>query len=75
MIAAYLVFFVLGAVVFFLLAKFGLPIKLMIALAVFLIPSIVFTVWVIRTGDKPPPDAITVFPKHSEGSSKKDSEE
>jgi len=72
MIVAYLAFFVLGAVMFFLMAKFGFAIRFAVALAVFLVPSIAPTVWVVRTGDKPPPDAITVIPKHSESSGESD---
>jgi len=68
MIIAYLVFLALGVVIFFLMAKFGLPIRFAVALAVFLVPSIILTMWVIRTGDKPPPDAVTVVPKYSESS-------
>jgi hypothetical protein len=63
MIFAYIAFLVLGVVVFLLTAKFGLPIRIVIALAVCLIPSIVLTAWVVQVGDKPPPDAITVVPK------------
>lgn len=63
MIVGYLIFFVLGVVTFILTAKFALPIRIAIALAVFLIPALVLTVWVVRTGDKPPHDAITIVPK------------
>jgi hypothetical protein len=63
MVFAYIGFFVLGVIVFFLMAKFGLPMRVAIALAVFVIPSVVLTVWVVRVGDKPPPDAITIVPK------------
>lgn len=65
MIIAYFVFLILGVVVFFLTTKFGLPVRVAIALTVFLIPSIVLTVWVVRVGDKPPPDAITIVPNPS----------
>lgn len=65
MIVAYLAFLALGIVAFLLTAKFSLPIRIAVALAVFVIPSIVLTVWVARVGDKPPPDAITVVPKPS----------
>jgi hypothetical protein len=75
MIVSYIVFFALGVVVFFLMAKFGLPIRLAVALAVFLIPSVVLTVWVVRAGDKPPPDAVTIVPKHSESSGETDSKD
>lgn len=75
MIIAYLVFFAVGAVIFFLMEKFSLPIRIAVSLGVFLIPAIVLTAWVVRTGDKPPPDAVTVVPKHSEPSDKTDSKD
>jgi hypothetical protein len=75
MIVAYIIFFVFGVVTFLLMAKFGLPIRLVAALTVFLMLSILFTVWVIRGGDKPPPDAVIVVPKHSESSRRADSED
>ena len=65
MIIGYLAFFLLGLVAFFLMAKFGLPIRIAVALAVILIPSFVLTVWVVQIGDKPPPDAITIVPERS----------
>jgi hypothetical protein len=71
MIIAYIAFFALGIVAFFVMAKFGLPIRIAVALAVFLIPSIALTVWVLRVGDKPPSDAITVVPKSSTTDSEK----
>ncbi len=71
MIFAYVGFFVLGVIVFFLMSKFGLPLRIALALAVFVIPSVVLTVWVARVGDKPPPDAITIVPKPG-GTSAKD---
>ena len=63
MIFGYVVFLVLGVAAFFLAVKLALPWRIVIALAVFVVPSILLTVWVIRTGDKPTPDAITVVPK------------
>lgn len=63
MVFAYIGFFVLGVIVFFLMGKFGLPIRVAIALAVFVIPSIVLTIWISRVGDKPSPDAITIVPR------------
>jgi hypothetical protein len=65
MIIAYIVFFALGVLAFFLTAKLGLPLRSAIALAVFLIPSIILTLWVARVGDKPPSDAVTIVPKPS----------
>lgn len=65
MTIAYIAFLVLGVIAFFLMAKFGLPIRIAVALAVFIVPSIVLTMWIVRVGDKPPPDAITIVPKPS----------
>lgn len=65
MITAYLVFFVLGLTAFLFTARFGLPIRIVIALAIFIVPSISLTVWVARAGDKPPPGAVTVTPAPS----------
>ena len=56
-------FLVVAAVVFFFTAKWALPLRLAIAFAIWLIPTAILTVWVVRTGDKAPPDAITVVPK------------
>jgi predicted RND superfamily exporter protein len=74
MIIAYLGFFALGVLIFFLMAKLGLPMRIGVSLAVFLIPSIILTIWVVRVGDKPPSDAITVVPRPSE-SEKTDSQD
>lgn len=65
MIFACLGFLLLGLTAFLLTAKFGLPIRLVIALAIFIVPSISLTVWVARAGDKPPPGAVTVAPEPS----------
>lgn len=63
MIIAYLLFFCLGLTAFLLTAKFGLPIRIVIALAIFIVPSISLTVWVARAGDEPPPGAVAVTPE------------
>lgn len=63
MILAYVAFFASGIIVFFLMRKFALSLRIAIALAVFLIPSAVLTLWIVRVGDKPPPDAVTIVPK------------
>ena len=62
MIIAYLFFFFLGLTAFLLTAKFGLPIRIVIALAIFMVPSISLTVWVAHRGDEPAPGAVTVTP-------------
>lgn len=63
MIFGYVVFLALGVAAFFLAVKLALPWRIAIALAVFIVPSILLTIWVVRTGDKPAPDAITIVPK------------
>lgn len=65
MIIGYLAFLTLGIIAYFLMAKFGLPIRIVLALAIFLIPSIALTVWIVRIGDKAPPDAITIIPEQN----------
>ena len=60
MITAYAAFLVLGVVVFLATGRFNLPKRLLIALTIFLLPSIGLTVWVWSIGDKPPPDSVPV---------------
>lgn len=60
MIIAYILFFILGIIVFFLMAKFGLPIRIFSALAIFLIPSVALTFWVAWIGDSASDDAIVI---------------
>lgn len=62
MIGLYIVFFVVGLVTLAVAAKLNLPLRLAVAVAVFVVPSILVTLWVLKTGDKAPPDAITVLP-------------
>lgn len=71
MIIAYVIFFALGVGAFFLMEKFGVPVRIAVALVVFIVPSIVATVWIVRVGDKPPPDAITIVPKPSDNTDSK----
>lgn len=75
MIAAYLLFMIIGVAVFFATGKFSLPVRIMVAFFVFLLPSIALTLWVVRTGDKPSPGAITVVPQSDQNSGKNDSED
>lgn len=65
MIIGYITFLALGIVAFLIMARFGLLIRIAVVLAVFLVPSIALTVWIVRVGDKPPSDAITVILKPS----------
>ncbi len=60
MILIYIVFLIFAAVVFFFTPRLGLSTRLLIAAIVFLLPSLVMTVWVIKVGDKPLPGARTI---------------
>jgi ABC-type thiamin/hydroxymethylpyrimidine transport system permease subunit len=62
MILLYVLFFLVGVVVFLLTPKLALIARLGIALGVFLLPSIVATIWIIKVGDKAPSDARTIYP-------------
>jgi hypothetical protein len=63
LIGAYLLFLFLGTIAFFAMVKARLPIRIGVALAIFVIPSIALTVWVVRVGDRPSPGAIIVAPE------------
>lgn len=67
MIALYLFFLALGVVAFYLTAHLSLRSRLVTALAVFLIPSVIVTVWIVQVGDRPPTDAIQVDLEPDEG--------
>lgn len=66
MIAIYSVFFALGAIAFFLLAKLGLGKRFLISFLIFALPSIIFTAALILNGDKPTEGARTVTPSELE---------
>lgn len=68
MITAYAAFLVLGILVFLATGGFRLPKRLLIALTIFLLPSIGLTVWVWSIGDKSPPDSLP-FPESKPGQS------
>ena len=77
MIVAYFVFFIVAVVAFLLMAQFSLPMRIAAAFIIFMIPSIALTVWVVRVGDKAPPDAVTIVPEptvNSKNSKPKDPE-
>ena len=63
MILVYLLAFVAALIVFALTYQLGILARVLIALLVFAIPAALVTVWIIRVGDKAPPDAVTVSPK------------
>lgn len=60
MLLLYILFFVASVVTFIATGRLGLPVRVGVALAVFIIPSVIVTLWLLHVGDKPPPDAKTV---------------
>ena len=56
-------FLIVAVIVFFLISKLDMRLRVGIALAIWLIPTIVLTMWVSMLGDKPPADARTVYPE------------
>ena len=58
MVTAYAAFLILGILVFLATGRFGLPKRLVIALTIFLLPSIGLTLWVWSIGDKPQPESV-----------------
>lgn len=63
MLAAYVFFFALGIATWLLLSRMAVPLRAGIALAVFLIPAVALTVWVLWVGDRPAPDSAVVSPE------------
>jgi hypothetical protein len=68
MVLLYLVFLVLALIVFFLLRKFTWAVRLIVSAAVFLVPSILFTAFLVSFGDPAPPDSIIVDAQRNEPS-------
>jgi hypothetical protein len=60
MLLSYFVFLLLGVVVFLVGQRLRLWVRFVVALLVFLVPSIGFTVWVVKVGDTASPGAITI---------------
>jgi uncharacterized membrane protein (DUF485 family) len=60
MIFLYVLFLLFAVFSFVLTKKFGIVTRISIALAIFIISSIIATVWITKVGDKPPPDAKTI---------------
>jgi len=60
MIAAYLLFIIGAAVVYLLSARMTRATRLIIAFAVFVVPAVALTAWIVSVGDRPPSDAVTV---------------
>ncbi|BAV34939.1 hypothetical protein SCL_2662 [Sulfuricaulis limicola] len=59
----YLLFLAAGVAAFMLTGKWGLPVRIGVALSIFIVPSLLDTLWLLKVGDKPPPDARTVYPQ------------
>ncbi len=74
MFILYFIFFFIGILVFLWMAEFNIFLRIIAAFLVFLIPSISITGWLVKIGDKPPPDAVVIVPKHSDVSENTDSE-
>jgi len=70
MIFLYVLFFIVGVMSFFVTERLSLSLRLVIALVVFVVPSIAITFWILRVGDTAPPDAVTVLPNNTEGKQK-----
>jgi hypothetical protein len=62
MILFYLLAAVAALIGYAVTFRLGVPIRIMIALLIFIIPSVSLTILVFIVGDKAPPDAITVYP-------------
>lgn len=58
----YLLAAVAALIAYALTARFGISTRLLIAAAVFAIPAISVTVWVVVVGDKAAPGSVTVYP-------------
>lgn len=59
----YLLFLAAGIVAFMMTGKWGLPVRIGVALSIFIVPSLLATLWLLKVGDKPPPDARNVYPQ------------
>ena len=62
MILSYFLFFILGVIAFFLMQKFNFALQIATAFGVFLIPSIIMTIWLLKIGDKPDIDSVVIVP-------------
>ena len=62
MILLYVLFLVVAVAVFFLMPQVGLLLRLGIAVAAFVLPSVGVTWFIHKTGDQAPPDSVTVLP-------------
>lgn len=69
MILVYLSAAMAALAVYAVTARLGVITRVVVALLVFVIPSVSATVWVFMIGDRAPPDAVTVQPKSEISSS------
>jgi len=63
MIQLYFLILLISVVTFLGTRKLSLKMRVVISLSIFLILSIVVSIWIITVGDKPLPGAVTVYPK------------
>lgn len=62
MILLFVMFFLIGLATLFFTSKLGVGFRIGIALAVFIIPSLISYIWLDNIGDKPLPGSIIVTP-------------
>jgi len=72
MIFLYVIFLLLGVLVFIVTYKISMPFRIGIALATAVIPSVLVTLWLLKVGDQPAADARTVWPPDAAGKSEEE---
>lgn len=64
MIAIYLFFVILSMFSYFILSKkFRIGIRILFSVAIFVLPSLFFTLWILKVGDQAPADSVEVYQK------------
>ena len=67
MIRLYMLFLIIGIAIFILMSIFArrltFPVRMAIAFGVFIVLSLIATIWILTIGDKPLPGAVTVYPE------------
>lgn len=62
MIMVYILCAVLGCIFFLSASKITLVIRVMLSIGIFLMLSIIATIVIVRVGDRPPTNSVTVDP-------------
>lgn len=68
MIILYALFAVIAIIVFAFTSRIGLKKRLAIAIGVFVMLSLILTLLILITGDKPADNAITIYPNNGKQS-------